>query len=174
MLSLATYVRPPDDRRLTCRDERKTHRSSLYVILSERSESKDLRTYGIFAVKSVRRSFDSGLRPPLRMTDIWCIDSFMTMTEVSGQQKRGRKNPTQHRYHITISFSSQRENDLTGAKSVPCTKTDVCIWETFRLEKLENSCYLIVTKRRYLNSRTSGGLPKAKVNKGNQSDFKSK
>ena len=29
------------------------------VILSERSESKDLRTDGTFAVKSVRRSFDS-------------------------------------------------------------------------------------------------------------------
>ena len=63
-------------------DEQKTHRSSVYVILSERSESKDLRTFGIFAVKSVRRSFDSGLCPPLRMTDTWCIDSFMTMTEV--------------------------------------------------------------------------------------------
>ena len=29
------------------------------VILSDRRESKDLRTYGTFAVKSVRRSFDS-------------------------------------------------------------------------------------------------------------------
>lgn len=100
--------------------------------------------------------------------------SFLTMTEESGQQKRGRKNPTQHRYHITFLGASQRENGSGCAKSVPCTKTVVCIWETFRLEKLENSCYLIVTKRRYLNSRTSGGLPKAKVNKGNQSDFKSK
>lgn len=90
------------------------------------------------------------------------------------QIKRGRKNPTQHKYHITFPGASQRENGSGCAKSVPCTKTVVCIWETFRLEKLENSCYLIVTKRRYLNSRTSGGLPKAKVNKGNQSDFKSK
>ena len=40
-----------------------------YVILSERSESKDLRTVVVFAVNSVRRSFDSGLRPPLRMTN---------------------------------------------------------------------------------------------------------
>ena len=39
------------------------------VILSERSESKDLRTVVIFAVNSVRRSFDSELRPPLRMTN---------------------------------------------------------------------------------------------------------
>mgnify|MGYP007002106630 CR=1 FL=1 len=44
------------------------------------------------------------------------------------------------------------------------TKSDVCIWETFRLEKLKNSCYLIVTKRRYLNSKSSGGLPKANGN----------
>ena len=92
----------------------------------------------------------------------------------SDKQKTGRKNPTQHRYHITASGSSQRENEDRATKSVPCTKTGVCIWGTFRLEKLENSCYLIVTKRRYLNSRTSGGLPKAKVNQGNQSDFKSK
>ncbi len=56
----------------------------------------------------------------------------------SGEQKRGRKNPTQHSYHITIPLSSQRENDRPGAKSVLCTKTDVCIWETFRLEKFEN------------------------------------
>ena len=41
-----------------------------FVILSERSESKDLRIYGIFAVKLVRRSFDFGLRPPLRMTAV--------------------------------------------------------------------------------------------------------
>ena len=88
--------------------------------------------------------------------------------------KEGRKNPTQHKYHITFPGASQWENRLGCAKSVPCTKTDVCIWETFRLEKFGNPCYLIVTKRRYLNSRTSGGLPKAKVNKGNQSDFKSK
>ena len=39
------------------------------VILSDRRESKDLRTSGTFAVKSVRRSFDFGLRPPLRMTN---------------------------------------------------------------------------------------------------------
>ena len=88
--------------------------------------------------------------------------------------KRGRKNPTQHSYHITLSFSSQRENAPRSAKSVPCTKTVVCIWETFRLEKLEKPCYSIGTKRRYQNGRTSGGLPKAKVNQGNQSDFKSK
>ena len=40
------------------------------VILSDRRESKDLRTAGIAVVKSVRRSFDSGLRPALRMTYI--------------------------------------------------------------------------------------------------------
>ena len=92
----------------------------------------------------------------------------------AGQIKTGRKNPTQHSYHIIIPFSSQWENASRSAKSVPCTKTDVCIWETFRLEKFGNSCYLIVTKRRCLNSKSSGGLPKAKVIKGNQSDFKSK
>ena len=56
----------------------------------------------------------------------------------SGEQKRGRKNPTQHSYHITVSFSSQRENDRSWTKSVLCTKTDVCIWGTFRLEKFKN------------------------------------
>ena len=92
----------------------------------------------------------------------------------SGKQKTGRKNPTQHSYHITISFASQRENGRPWAKSVLCTKTDVCIWGTFRLEKFGNPWYLIGTKRRYRNGKTSGGLPKAKVNQGNQSDFKSK
>ena len=46
------------------------------VILSERSESKDLRTDGRFAVNLVRRSFDFGLRPALRMTEgDCCADS---------------------------------------------------------------------------------------------------
>ena len=89
-------------------------------------------------------------------------------------KKQGRKNPTQHRYHITVSFSSQRQNDRPWIKSVLCTKTDVCIWETFRLEKLKKPCYSIGTKRRYLNSKSSGGLPKATGNNGNQSDFTSK
>ena len=53
-------------------DERKRHRSSQYVILSEQSESKDLRTYRLRRSHSVRRSFDFGLRPSLRMTDFWC------------------------------------------------------------------------------------------------------
>ena len=42
------------------------------VILSERSESKDLRTYRLRKSHSVRRSFDFGLRPSLRRTDFWC------------------------------------------------------------------------------------------------------
>ena len=53
-------------------DERKRHRSSQDVILSEQSESKDLRTYRLRKSHSVRRSFDFGLRPSLRMTDFWC------------------------------------------------------------------------------------------------------
>ena len=80
------------------------------------------------------------------------------------EQKRGRKNPTQHRYHTTLFLSSQRGNGFPKAKSVPCTKTNVFIWGTFRLEKFENPWYLIGTKRRYKNSKSSGGLPKAKVN----------
>ena len=95
-------------------------------------------------------------------------------TRRRGQQKRGRKNPTQHSYHITAQVSSQRPNGPPGRKSVFSTKANVCIWETFRLEKLEKACYYIATKRRYKNSKSSGGLPKAKVNNGNQSDFKSK
>jgi hypothetical protein len=61
-----------------------------------------------------------------------------------------------------------------GAKSVFRTKANVCIWGTFRLEKLEFACYSIGTKRRYNISKSSGGLPKATVSNGNQSDFKSK
>jgi hypothetical protein len=91
-----------------------------------------------------------------------------------GKIKRGRKNPTQHRYHITNPFSSQRPNGPPGAKSVFSTKANVCIWETFRLEKLEIPCYLIVTKRNRKNTESSGGLPKANGKYGNQSDFKSK
>lgn len=56
----------------------------------------------------------------------------------SGTKKTGRKNPTQHGYHTTLSRSSQRGNGFPKAKSVPCTKTNVFIWETFRLEKFEN------------------------------------
>ena len=40
------------------------------VILSERSESKDLRTVDTWIFTFVRRSFDSGLRPTLRMTTL--------------------------------------------------------------------------------------------------------
>ena len=47
------------------------------VILSERSESKDLRMTVTNAVISVRRSFDSGLRPALRMT--CCFSDFLTI-----------------------------------------------------------------------------------------------
>ena len=88
--------------------------------------------------------------------------------------KRGRKNPTQHSYHITAQVSSQRPNGPPGRKSVFSTKANVCIWETFRLEKLKNPCYLIVTKRNRKNTESSGGLPKANGKYGNQSDFKSK
>ena len=38
------------------------------VILSEQRESKDLRMIETALLKSVRRSFDFGLRPALRMT----------------------------------------------------------------------------------------------------------
>ena len=93
---------------------------------------------------------------------------------VFGEIKRGRKNPTQHRYHITTQVSSQRPNGPPEAKSVPCTKTNACIWETFRLEKFGFPCYLIVTKRNRKNTESSGGLPKANGKYGNQSDFKSK
>ena len=43
-------------------------RSTRSVILSEQSESKDLRTFRFASRHSVRRSFDFGLRPSLRMT----------------------------------------------------------------------------------------------------------
>ena len=67
------------------------------------------------------------------------------------KEKTGRKNPPQHVYHIIPVLSSQRQNDPAASKSVFRTKPDVCIWETFHLEKLKNPCYLIVTKRRYQN-----------------------
>ena len=56
----------------------------------------------------------------------------------SGNKKEAGKNPTQHRYHTTRSRSSQRGNGFPKAKSVPCTKTNIFIWGTFRLEKFEN------------------------------------
>ena len=89
-------------------------------------------------------------------------------------KEKGPEKPTQHDHHTTSNFSSQRQNAAPGAKSVFRTKTDVCIWGTFRLEKLKNPCYLIGTKRRYQNSKSSGGLPKENVYQGNQSDFTSK
>ena len=95
-------------------------------------------------------------------------------TPWAGDEKEGRKNPPQHIYHITPPSASQRRIGPGSAKSVLCTKADVCIWETFHLEKLEFPWYSIGTKRRYLNSKSSGGLPKANGNNGNQSDFKSK
>ena len=61
-------------------DERKLHRSTQLVILSERSESKNLRIYETLVLKSVRRSFDFGLRPSLRMTDLRCGGPFITRT----------------------------------------------------------------------------------------------
>ena len=48
----------------------------MHVILSEQSESKDLRTDYIAFVPVVRRSFDSGLRPALRMTDLEVVLLF--------------------------------------------------------------------------------------------------
>ena len=86
----------------------------------------------------------------------------------------GRKNPPQRGYHITLPFSSQRQIVLRPGKSVFRTKAQPRIWGTFRLEKLEFACYSIGTKRRYNISKSSGGLPKATVPNGNQSDFKSK
>ena len=50
-------------------DEQKRDRRSLLVILSERSESKDLRTCRLHRRFRQRRSFDFGLCPSLRMTD---------------------------------------------------------------------------------------------------------
>ena len=50
-------------------------------------------------------------------------------------KKEGRKNPPQHIYHITPPSASQRRSGREASKSVACTKTDVCIWETFHLEK---------------------------------------
>ena len=71
-------------------DSQKAHRSIPYVILSERSESKDLRTAVIFAVKSVRRSFDSGLCPPLRMTEEDDARFFCFTPAVIQVGRRGR------------------------------------------------------------------------------------
>ena len=53
-------------RRDNCRATANTKRS---VILSDRRESKDLRTNLPPALPVVRRSFDFGLRPALRMTN---------------------------------------------------------------------------------------------------------
>ena len=52
------------------------------VILSERSESKDLGTDRLHSTPKLRRSFDSGLRPPLRMTVTAGIDQIFS-TKIS-------------------------------------------------------------------------------------------
>ena len=89
-------------------------------------------------------------------------------------KKQGRKNPTQHSYHITARSVRQRQNGWPLGKSVFSTKANVRIWGTFRLEKFGIPCYLIVTKRNRKNINSSGGLPKVIGKYGNQSDFKSK
>ena len=66
-------------------DERKMRRSPHDVILSERSESKNLRTCRLLSRNSVRRSFGFGLCPSLRMTDFWCGSSFGIMTPLFRQ-----------------------------------------------------------------------------------------
>ena len=101
---------------------------------------------------------------PRRMSGVISCPRFTDWGSGLGNKKQAGKNPTQHRYHTTLFLSSQRGNGFPKAKSVPCTKTNVFIWGTFRLEKFENPWYLIGTKRRYKNSKSSGGLPKAKVN----------
>ena len=47
-----------------------------FVILSERSESKDLLRSPSSTVKSPERSFDCALRAPLRMTYVSVIPAF--------------------------------------------------------------------------------------------------
>ena len=99
---------------------------------------------------------------------------FMSVRPWIRGKEKGSENPTQHSYHIIFQTASQRRIVLPPWKSVPCTKTPHFIYGTFRLEKWKIPCYLIVTKRRYPNSKSSGGLPKAIGSHGNQSDFKSK
>ena len=89
-------------------------------------------------------------------------------------KKQGRKNPTQHSYHITARSLRQWQNRPPSGKSVFSTKANVRIWGTFRLEKFGFPCYLIVTKRNRKNTDSSGGLPKVNRKYGNQSDFTSK
>ena len=121
-------------------------------------------------LRRIRTGYCESLRPAgaghLPLTREACVSQ--------GNKKQGRKNPTQHSYHITARVSSQRPNGPPGRNSVFFTKANVCIWETFRLEKFGFSCYLIVTKRNRKNTESSGGLPKANGKYGNQSDFKSK
>lgn len=127
-----------------------------------------------FVVKHVGAIHDRPYRALIKSTVNPVLWSRTAAPALGGETKEGRKNPPQHIYHIITRLSSQRQNGPGTSKSVFRTKSDVCIWETFRLEKLKKSCYLIVTKRRYLNSKSSGGLPKANGKNGNQTDFKSK
>ena len=92
-----------------------------------------------------------------------------------GRAKRKRaEKPTQHNHQTTKTPSKSTAKWGSSGKLVFRTKTVVCIWRTFRLEKLKKPCYLIVNKRSYKNSKSSGGLPKDTVNHGNHSDFNSK
>ena len=63
-------LKPPDrQRNETVKPVQAAYKS---VILSERSESKDLRKESLLSSAIVRRSFDSVLRTPLRMTYFFC------------------------------------------------------------------------------------------------------
>ena len=86
----------------------------------------------------------SGNRPTGRWLTlgVWGRTCWLVLCQREGSQclavnKKEPENPTQHSYHITARISSQWQNAPARSKSVACTKTDVCIWETFRLEKLE-------------------------------------
>jgi hypothetical protein len=72
-LSIAFSKFPGEEGKISAPGQMHRLNAAPLVILSERSESKDLRMLGTAAVKSVRRSFDSGLRPPLRMTSVWVL-----------------------------------------------------------------------------------------------------
>ena len=112
-------------------DSQKEHRSIPYVILSERSESKDLRTVIIFAVKSVRRSFDSGLCPPLRMTEgddarFFCFTPAVIQVGRRGQCRTPYQKQEKHpipgcffNNHSAVPHSSTPRNFLAR---MPTTK----------------------------------------------------
>ena len=135
-------------RGITAENERCTA-VPLCVILSERSESKDLRTCHLLRRHLMRRSFDFGLRPSLRMTVLWCVAFFVTMTWYCSHRRavglrpppimnggirddrKGRPYAPENRGDTPGGVSLQYISDLTKKEPVRSDRLQI-VWQITR------------------------------------------